>query len=86
MWIVWFREDVNHGDDNTTSIFEGYHSSLKHQIPADLGEYKRVDRLCDTLLVDFQGEFVHRTVRSVVGVACIYSSDTLFETMHGMAP
>lgn len=63
MWAVCFRAGVNHRDDNTTSLCEGYHSALKGVIRAQGGEAVRLDRLIHHLLTFVAQAFVDKDVR-----------------------
>jgi hypothetical protein len=67
MWAICFREKVNHGDDNTTSICEGYHSALKQVLRAEFTEGLRVDRFIHHLFEFVAAEFVHRSIVSLSG-------------------
>jgi hypothetical protein len=50
MWCTTFREHVNHRDQDTTSIAEGYHSSMKSWARSLGSENLRIDRLVHFLL------------------------------------
>lgn len=45
MWVLAFRDKINHGNDNTTAHCEGSHSSTKSQLRARGGEAIRCDKL-----------------------------------------
>jgi hypothetical protein len=63
IWAVCFRSGVNHRDDNTTSLCEGYHSAVKGTLRAQGGEAIRVDRLIHYLLTFVAQTYVHQDVR-----------------------
>jgi hypothetical protein len=60
---VYLRAGVNHRDDNTTSLCEGYHSALKGAIRAKGGESIRLDRLIHHLLTFVAQTFVDKDIR-----------------------
>lgn len=63
MWVAALRSGVNHRDDDTTAICEGFHSVVKSLLRSSGGEALRVDKLIHFLL-DFVDEmFAFREVR-----------------------
>ena len=46
MWVKCLRSDINHRDDHTTALAEGYHSVLKSLLRSMGGEGQRVDKRC----------------------------------------
>jgi hypothetical protein len=50
MWVVCLRESVNHRDQDTTGVAEGFHSSTKSWARSLESEDLRVDRLVHFLL------------------------------------
>ena len=57
------RTDINHRDDDTTSICEGFHSAAKALLRAEGRENQRVDRLVYFLLNVVAEMMSYRDVR-----------------------
>jgi hypothetical protein len=73
MWAVCLRMDVNHRDDDTTSICEGFHSALKGLIRSLGSESLRLDRLLYYLLRFVAEVNVHRDARRFWGINLLLS-------------
>lgn len=58
LWVLWFREFVNHGDDNTTAHCEGYHNAIKALLRAAGSEALRVDKLIYFLLTTVLKKYI----------------------------
>ena len=67
MFVLHFRANVNHKDDKTTSICEGYHGAIKRVIRAGMGEHLRLDRFINFLLSFVEEIFIYRCVRLIQG-------------------
>jgi hypothetical protein len=57
------RHDINHRDDNTTSLCEGSHSAVKALVRASGSECQRVDKLVFFLLRVVAETYSYRDVR-----------------------
>lgn len=68
MWVVCMRRSVNHRNQDTTSIAEGWHSSTKAWIRGQGSENLRLDRLIYFLLVWIGSSNVYKDSRRFNGV------------------
>lgn len=60
LWAVCLRSDINHRDDNTTALCEGYHHALKSLMRELTGEGQRVDKFIHFLLDYFAEQYTFR--------------------------
>jgi hypothetical protein len=67
MWVLAFREQVNHRDQDTTGIAEGYHSSMKSWARSMGSENLRIDRLVYFLLEKIASLSDYKDVRRFDG-------------------
>jgi hypothetical protein len=63
LWAKCLRKGINHRDDDTTAICEGFHSVIKSLLRATGGEGQRVDKLIYFLLNTVSEMFTYREVR-----------------------
>jgi hypothetical protein len=63
MWMVSLRDGVNHRDHNTTSVAEGWHSSVKGWVRSTGSENLRIDHLIYFLLENIGRVFEHKDTR-----------------------
>jgi hypothetical protein len=68
------REDVNHRSQDTTSIAEGWHSSVKGWVRSQGTENLRVDRLIYFLLTWVGGLYEYKDIRRQHGARLIAES------------
>lgn len=68
MWVLWFREFVNHVDDNTTAHCEGYHNAIKALLRAAGIEALRVDKLIYFLLTTVLKKYIRTEAKKDNGV------------------
>jgi hypothetical protein len=74
MWAVCMREGVNHRSHDTTSIAEGWHSSVKGWVRSQGTENLRVDRLIYFLLTWVGGLYEYKDIRRQHGARLIAES------------
>jgi hypothetical protein len=84
MWAVCMRDDVNHRSQGTTSLAEGWHSSVKGWVRTQGTENLRVDRLVHFLLTWVGGLCEYKDVRRqhgarllAVRIACLKTVDRI---------
>lgn len=63
MWMVSLRDGVNHRDHNTTSVSEGWHSSVKGWVRSTGSENLRIDHLIYFLLENIGSMFEQKDTR-----------------------
>jgi hypothetical protein len=71
MWATCMKTHVNHHDQNTTSIAEGWHSSVKSWIRSQGSENSRLDWLIHFLLIWIGDSNLHKDVCRHYGATSI---------------